>query len=152
MSSSTPALTLTPTEQSIVDLNLPDITATREPMPEPLPEPPRELSPFEQRAIPMIERNIPVIPLLPRTKIAFQTNWTELASTDLKQIMEWDQIDHDLNAACVAKAVIGGKWFFEVDNPEVLGMIEETGKKLPVTFTVSSLLNNLGFRVFRSTF
>jgi len=138
MSSSTPALTLTPTEQSIVDLNLPDITATREPMPEPLPEPPRELSPFEQRAIPMIERNIPVIPLLPRTKIAFQTNWTELASTDLKQIMEWDQIDHDLNAACVAKAVIGGKWFFEVDNPEVLGMIEETGKKLPVTFTVSS--------------
>ena len=138
MSSSTPALTLTPTEQSIVDLNLPDITATREPMPEPLPEPPRELSPFEQRAIPMIERNIPVIPLLPRTKIAFQTNWTELASTDLKQIMEWDQIDHDLNAACVAKAVIGGKWFFEVDNPEVLKMIEETGKKLPVTFTVSS--------------
>jgi Bifunctional DNA primase/polymerase, N-terminal len=111
MNSPTPALTLTSTEQRIVDLNLPDITASPEPMPEPVSESsesPRELSPFEQRAIPMIERNIPVIPLRPRTKIAFLQGWEELASTDPKQVAAWNEIDHDLNAACVAKAVPGG--------------------------------------------
>jgi hypothetical protein len=133
MNSPTPALTLSPTEQSIVDLNLPNITAS----PEPIPEPPRELSPFEQRAIPMIERGIPVIPLLPATKIAFLSNWTERASLDLKQIVEWGELDPNLNAACVAYAKPGGVWFFEVDNPEVLGMIEKT-VKIPKTFTVSS--------------
>jgi hypothetical protein len=111
-----------------------------EPVPETGPEPEprkREPSPFELRAIPMIERGIPVIPLAPRTKIAFQTNWTALATTDPGKVAEIGTEFPDANAACVAQAVIGGKWFFEVDNPEVLGMIEET-VKIPETFTVSS--------------
>ena len=125
-----------------LDINIDSVTATMQPtvVQQPVEEPRKhEPSPFEHRAIPMIERGIPVIPLIPRTKIAFQTNWTERASTDLKQIMEWGEEYPEGNAACVAKAVIGGQWFFEVDDPSVLGVIEnETGKKLPETFQVSS--------------
>ena len=144
MNSQTPALTLTPTERSIVDLNLPDITATREPMPEAVPEPPRELSPFERRANPMIERNQSVIPLMPGTKIAFLSNWQGLATRDVNTTKAWSEIDYDehhgdFNAACVAHAVIGGTWFFDADDLSIIKRIEnETGKKLPRTFTVAS--------------
>jgi hypothetical protein len=124
-----------------VNLDLPD-TAAPEPMPEPVPEPKprkRERSPFELRANPMIERNIPVIPLLPRTKIAFLDHWQERASVDPMQVVEWGELDPDSNAACVAYAKPGGKWFFEVDEPSILKRIEnETGKKIPETFTVCS--------------
>jgi bifunctional DNA primase/polymerase-like protein len=111
-----------------------------EPVPETVPEPEprkRQPSPFELRAMPMIERGIPVIPLTPRTKIAFQTNWTALATTDPGKVAEIGREFPDANAACVAQAMPGGKWFFEVDNPDILGMIEKTAK-IPETFTVSS--------------
>jgi hypothetical protein len=109
--------------------------------------PPRELSPFEQRAIPMIERGVPVIPLRPRTKIAFLQNWEGLASTDSKVVTGWGKEYPDANSACVAKAKLGGVWFFEVDNPEVLGMIEKTAK-IPKTLR---LLVRRAKRIFTSS-
>ena len=45
-------------------------------------------SPFESAGRVLIGRGVPVIPLKPRTKIAFQEGWPALASTDLKQIIE----------------------------------------------------------------
>jgi hypothetical protein len=137
-------LALTPTEQSIVDLNLPlpDFNAVAEPTPaDPMPEAvrPKLTFTFKQIATPMICRNIPVIPLRPGTKIAFLTNWVELASTDPNQVDAWDKEYHESNGACVAQAKLGGTWFFEVDNPEVRERIErETGMKLPETFQVTS--------------
>jgi hypothetical protein len=94
---------------------------------------------FKQIAAPMIDRNIPLIPLRPRTKIAFQNNWQELASTDPKQIAEWGEQFPDANLACVAKAALGGFWFFEIDEPNYHQTIQkETGKQFPNTFTVTS--------------
>ena len=85
----------------------------------------------------VIERGIPVIPLRPATKIAFQSNWTELASTDPKKITEWGEQYPEANAACVAKAVPGGVWFPRWPILEMLGTTEKTAK-IPNTFTVSS--------------
>ena len=53
----------------------------QQPIPEANPEPTVEppLSLFMSIAVPMIGRSVPVIPLHPRTKIAFKKNWTELA-------------------------------------------------------------------------
>src|ERR1700730_2316473 len=94
---------------------------------------------FERAADVLIAKGVPVIPLRPATKIAFHTDWPELASTDPKQIAEWGEQYPDANVASVATAVPGGVWFFEVDAPNFHKVIEEqTGKKMPVTFTVKS--------------
>ncbi len=96
-------------------------------------------SPFERMARVLIDRGVPVIPLRPATKIAFQKDWQDLASTDPKQIAEWGEQYPEANVACVAKAALGGFWFFEVDEPNYHKVIqEETGKKIPNTFMVSS--------------
>jgi hypothetical protein len=130
-----------------------------EPVPETVPEPEprkREPSPFELRAIPMIERGIPVIPLTPRTKIAFLDHWQERASVDPKQVVEWSEIDldkyhGDFNAACVAQAKPDGVWFLDTDDPSIWKRIEnETGKTIPRTFTVSSSQGK-GHRYFKQT-
>lgn len=94
---------------------------------------------FKQIAEPLVARNVPVIPLRPRTKIAFLSNWTELATTDQGKIEEWDAEYADANGACVAFAKPGGTWFFEVDKPGFHKTIEkETGEKFPETFMVRS--------------
>jgi hypothetical protein len=96
-------------------------------------------SPFERAARVLIERGVPVIPLRPATKIAFHQNWPELASIDPKQIADWGEQYPEANVACVAKATLGGVWFFEVDAPNFHLVIQnEAGKKIPTTFTVKS--------------
>jgi bifunctional DNA primase/polymerase-like protein len=100
---------------------------------------PQQQSPFERAACVLIELGVPVIPLRPATKVAFHPDWPELASTDPKQIAEWGEQYPEANVASVAKAVPGGVWFFEVDAPNFHKVIEEqTGKKIPKTFTVKS--------------
>jgi Bifunctional DNA primase/polymerase, N-terminal len=94
---------------------------------------------FKEIAQPLIERGVPVIPLLPRTKIAFSNDWPNLATTDPAQIERWDTEYPGANGACVAKAEPNGVWFFEVDNPDLTRQIEvETGQKFPKTFRVRS--------------
>ncbi len=116
-------------------MNLPE--ANREPVEPPNVEPPSFT--FKQIAVPMIHRNVPVIPLRPKSKEAFLANWTELASTNPIQIDSWDQQYHDSNGACVAYAKPDGTWFFEVDDPSTIKRIEnETGQRIPETFQVCS--------------
>ena len=104
---------------------------------EPTVEPP--LSLFKSIAVPMIGRSVPVIPLHPRTKIAFKTNWTELASTDPVWIDMWDMENPDYNGAACAFARLDGTWFLDADDPSIWKRIEnETGKTIPVTFKVCS--------------
>lgn len=94
---------------------------------------------FKDIALPLITRGIPVIPLRPKTKIAFLTGWEKLATTDLSQVETWDREYPDANAASVAKAHIGGYWFLELDRPEAGQRIEtETGQRVPDTFRVRS--------------
>ena len=94
---------------------------------------------FIEIARPLLERNIPVIPLRPRSKIAVLDNWPDLATTDIYQIQKWDQENPNYNCACVAKASPDGVWIWEVDSPEAIQRCEqETGQKIPKTFRVRS--------------
>jgi hypothetical protein len=120
-----------------------------EPEVEPTVEPPLGL--FMRIATPMIGRNVPVIPLRARTKIAFKSNWMELASIDPVMIGMWDMENPEYNGACVAFAKLDGVWFLDTDDPSIWKRIEnETGKKVPRTFTVSSSPGK-GHRYFKQT-
>src|SRR5229473_1306161 len=98
-----------------------------------------EVTPFMRRALPLIERDVPVIPLRPATKVAFIKTWESVASIDLEQVKEWSQDYPDANVASVAKAQPGGVWFFDADRAGLVKKIEsETGQKIPGTFMVRS--------------
>ena len=94
---------------------------------------------FLSRALPLIARGIPVIPLRPKTKIAIEANWPQLATTDVVKIEAWQQQYPDANCGAVALARADGKWFWETDSPEAVERMErETGHKLPDTLQVQS--------------
>lgn len=82
-------------------------------------------------------KGVPQIPLRPGTKIAFQNNWDQLATTDPTQLNAWHAQYPDANWAGVALAQPGGIWIFEIDNADAvrqrLGSV-----KLPRTFMVRS--------------
>jgi hypothetical protein len=94
---------------------------------------------FERRALPLIERNVPVIPLLPGQKKAVLTSWETKATTNRAQVAQWGQQTPDANVASVAKAEHGGVWFFDADRAGLVNQIEKTtGHKIPDTFMVRS--------------
>ncbi len=80
-----------------------------------------------------------MIPLTPRTKRAFITKWENVATTDPAQIAQWGQDYPEANVASVAKAELGGVWFFDADRAGLVDQIEsQTGHKIPATFMVRS--------------
>jgi hypothetical protein len=92
---------------------------------------------FLEIAKPLIERGIPVIRLRPRSKIAMDSDWPSLATTDLSTIEKWNKEVPDANCGCVAKP--GGICVLEIDDPNVQHKIrEETGQTLPVSYIVRS--------------
>lgn len=94
---------------------------------------------FKLIAEPLITKNVPVMPLRPKTKIAFIDKWQNHATIDPTKIAQWDEEFPDANGACVAYAKLGGVWFFEVDKQGFHETIEEqTHQKFPETFTVRS--------------
>ena len=104
---------------------------------------------FRDIALPLIERGLSVVPLKPRSKIAFMDNWPDAASSDPEQIQKWNQQWPDANCACVAKP--DGIWILELDSPEAWTRIEaETGKKIPLTYRVRSRPGR-GHIYFKST-
>ncbi len=94
---------------------------------------------FKSIAEPLVARGVPVIPLRPKTKIAFLNNWQEIASTDPIKVGSWDEEYSDANGACVAFAKPDGIWFLEIDKQGFVQTIEEqTQQKIPDTFMVRS--------------
>jgi len=94
---------------------------------------------FLERATATIAKGAPVIRLKPRSKIALDSDWPTLATTDMETISRWSIETPDAGCAAVAKAQIGGTWFFEIDDPSVVSRIEvETGQKIPLTYRVRS--------------
>ncbi len=94
---------------------------------------------FREIAEPLVVRGVPVIPLRPKTKLAFLTNWPEQATTDLKKVEQWDQDYADANGASVSLAKPDGVWFLEIDKPGYQEEIEkQVGQKIPQTFMVRS--------------
>jgi hypothetical protein len=94
---------------------------------------------FKEIAEPLVARGVPIIPLRPKTKIAFLTAWETLATTDPIKVEQWDQDFVGANGACVAYARPDGVWFLEIDRPGFQDEIEvQTGQKIPTTFMVRS--------------
>ena len=94
---------------------------------------------FLERAQATVAQGAPVIRLRPRTKIAMDSDWPSLATTNPETLTKWNAESPEANCAAVAKAQIGGVWFFEIDDPSVPGRIEaETGQKIPLTYRVRS--------------
>jgi Bifunctional DNA primase/polymerase, N-terminal len=97
------------------------------------------VSTFIEIAEPLATMGIPVTPVRPGTKRAFLPDFPTTATTDLDQIYVWGHDYPEHNAACVARAEMGGVWFFEVDSKEVVPRLEkETGQTMPKTFMVRS--------------
>jgi Protein of unknown function (DUF3631)/Bifunctional DNA primase/polymerase, N-terminal len=97
------------------------------------------MSSFLTIAEPLAKLGIPMTPVRSGTKRAFLPDFPTTATTDLAQIEAWDKQYPDCNGACVARAVVGEVWFFEVDSKDVLPRMKaETGQDMPVTFMVRS--------------
>jgi hypothetical protein len=94
---------------------------------------------FKDIAEPLARLGVPITPVRPGTKKAFLTDFPTTATTDLNQIDAWNKLYSDCGAACVARAEVGGVWFFEVDSPDVIPRLErQTGQTMPNTFKVRS--------------
>jgi Bifunctional DNA primase/polymerase, N-terminal/Primase C terminal 1 (PriCT-1) len=93
---------------------------------------------FKDLALPMAKMGVPVIRLMPKSKIAIDKGWQDLATTDEAKILAWDSETPNCNAACVAKN--DSVCFLETDRPGggvIAEYEQETGEKFK-TFTVSS--------------
>jgi hypothetical protein len=106
---------------------------------------------FIEIARPLLDRNIPVIPLRPKSKIAILDDWPDIATTDFNQVQKWAELYPNANCGCVALSRPGGIWIWEVDSPEAIQRCEqETGQKIPKTFRVRSRVGR-GHMFWRST-
>jgi Bifunctional DNA primase/polymerase, N-terminal/Primase C terminal 1 (PriCT-1) len=94
---------------------------------------------FFEIAAPLANRGIPVIRVQPNSKAAMDSDWPSLATTNLEILQKWSQETPNANVGCVAKAEIGGFFFFEMDAAgEALRIKNETQKALPQTLLVRS--------------
>src|SRR5207253_8633523 len=92
---------------------------------------------FDQIALAMVSRGIPVVPVPPGEKGPRLKNWQHLATTDMGQVRKWHQ--EYRNYGCAAVATPHGYWFLDCDDPNLPKRIEdETGKTLPSTLSVKS--------------
>jgi hypothetical protein len=84
---------------------------------------------FAERASLTASYDVPLMPLRPRTKIAFLDGWENLATTDGVQIAQWNTENPAYNCAAVARA--DGFWFWDVDSAAVFERLEkDTGHTL----------------------
>jgi hypothetical protein len=108
---------------------------------------------FATITLPLAAKNIPCTPVRPQSKAAFLPNFPATATTNVEQLLAWDAQYPNHNAACVARAEVGGIWILEVDSPNVVERVKaETGQDLNFiqTFRVRSRAGR-GHIYFRQT-
>jgi hypothetical protein len=108
---------------------------------------------FATITLPLASKNIPCTPVRPQSKAAFLPNFPATATTNVEQLLAWDAQYPSHNAACVARAEVGGIWILEVDSPNVVERVKaETGQDLNFiqTFRVRSRAGR-GHIYFRQT-
>jgi hypothetical protein len=95
--------------------------------------------PFRELALPLVKQGIPVIRPKPRSKVAIDVGWQNLATTAPNVIEEWHREDSTYNVGCVARE--DELWFLDIDSHEVKERIEkDTGFSLEtLTRTVQTL-------------
>ena len=92
---------------------------------------------FKEIATLLVQRGIPVIPVLPRKKETILPGWQNHASTDPVQIEKWNNENPQYNVGAVAK--LNGLWMLDcdvLDLPQTIA--KETSQVFPQTFSVSS--------------
>lgn len=84
---------------------------------------------FVERASIVTKYGIPVMPLKPRSKDAFLSDWPNLATVDPSQIAKWGEQNPAFNGGSVCRA--GAFFVFEIDSPNLPEQIEKkTGHSL----------------------
>jgi Bifunctional DNA primase/polymerase, N-terminal len=103
--------------------------------------PVKTMTPFQQRAKLLLDRNIPVVMVTEGKKNAFETGWQNKLITSLDDARFSNPSFANCNTGAVAQAKIGGFWILEIDSPEVVAKIEtDTGhslKKVPTLVVCS---------------
>ena len=112
----------------------------------PSPEEPK-VTPFESRALPLIERGFKVAPCYPKTKTvhgALVPNPLEMISNDAAQIHAWGTQEPNANVCVYAKQERGGLLFLDKDGAVSLRekYQRETGKDFPKTLLVQSSIQD----------
>lgn len=91
---------------------------------------------FLEIAAPIASLGVPVIRLRPKSKLPLDSDWQNLATTDIGTIIKWNEETPDANCGSVAKS--DGFLFFESDEPGVIKRFqEETGESFQ-TYTAQS--------------
>ncbi len=116
--------------------------ALGEVLPDPLsevPAPMQEVQDWVAISLPLIARGFRVTPLLPETKQGVMKNWQKFQYTTAEQIKKAAKYWKNHAVGVVGKRGVGRPCFLDIDADGVAARIErETGKTLPLTFTVQS--------------
>lgn len=105
---------------------------------------------FAELAIPLAQRGIPVIPVLPLSKRGFLDDQFRRATTEISQIAQWNRENPEYNVGCVGKPE--GIVVLDCDIPGLKNRIEnETGRRFPATLTVRSAGKGCDHLYFRQT-
>jgi hypothetical protein len=105
---------------------------------------------FKDLALPLVERGIPVIPVVPFGKNPELSVAAKRSTLSAEQVLAWDAQWPDHNVGCVGtpETVV----ILDCDVPGLMTRIEqETGHKLPQTFTVKSAGKGCAHLYFRQT-
>lgn len=103
---------------------------------------------FKELALPMIARGVPVDVVQPLGKACFSVG--RRGTLDPKRVEQWNIENPNYNVACVGYPE--GVVILDCDSPGLPARIEEeTGQKLPVTFTVKSAGKGCAHLYFRQT-
>jgi hypothetical protein len=105
---------------------------------------------FAELAIPLAQRGIPVIPVLPLSKRGFLDDQFRHATTAISQIAQWNRENPNFNVGCVCKP--DGIVVLDCDVKGLARRIEsEIGRRFPATLTVRSAGKGCDHFYFKQT-
>jgi hypothetical protein len=105
---------------------------------------------FAELVIPLAQRGIPVIPVLPLSKRGFLDDQFCRATTETSQIAQWNRENPNYNVGCVGKP--DGIVVLDCDIPGLKRRIEdETGRRFPATLAVRSAGKGCDHLYFKQT-
>lgn len=105
---------------------------------------------FKDLALPLIALNIPVIPCQPLAKHTFLKGGPERGTVDPAVIAVWNAENPAYNVGCLG--TLDNLALFDCDEKGLVSQIEqETGHKMPPTFTVKSANKGTAHLYFKQT-
>ncbi len=93
---------------------------------------------YVQIATPLVERGFRVTPVHPETKSGVMRNWQDHQATTPDEVLRHAKYYPHHNVGVVGKRSVGRHMFLDIDADGIVERIEETGRKMPQTYTVCS--------------